>query len=103
TFTVSRMPNFMVGDVTEEMWRSWQRRPRFYEADVRVIRDALPPGTPSAIDGEIFAYATSALGRRRQVQAVAADGDYFQIKKYNLTNGRAFTQQEADMGARVIV
>src|SRR5205085_11913524 len=39
----------------------------------------------------------------RQVQAVAADGDYFQIKKYNLTNGRAFTQQEADMGARVIV
>ncbi|AHG90436.1 MacB-like periplasmic core domain protein [Gemmatirosa kalamazoonensis] len=103
TFTVSRMPNFQVGDVSEAEWRSWQRRPRMYETDVRVIRSALPSGTPSAIEGQVFAYATSPYARRRQVQAVAADGDYFQIKKYNLTNGRAFTQQEAEMGARVLV
>src|SRR5437868_3928292 len=103
TFNVSRMPNFQMGNVTEEMWRSWQRRPRLYDADVAIIRAALPVGTPSAVDGETFAYATSAYARRRQVQAVAADGDYFQIKKYNLTSGRPFTQQEADMGSRVVV
>src|SRR2546423_7109972 len=28
TFNVSRMPNFQMGNVTEEMWRSWPRRPR---------------------------------------------------------------------------
>jgi putative ABC transport system permease protein len=103
TFTVSRFPQINFGDVTEAEWRSWMRRPRFYEPDVRVIRDALPTGTPSAIEGQVFAYATSPYARRRQVQAVAADGDYFQIKKYNLQNGRAFTQQEAEMGARVLV
>jgi putative ABC transport system permease protein len=103
TFTVSRMPEISFGNVTEEMWRSWQRRPRLYEADARVMRDALPRGTPTAIECGTFAYALSPFGRRRQVQAVAADGDYFQIKKYNLTNGRAFTQQEAEMGARVVV
>jgi putative ABC transport system permease protein len=103
TFTVSRFPQIQMGNVTEEQWREWQRRPRIYDADVALIRDALPPGTPSAIDAETFTYATSAFARRRQVQAVATDGDYFQIKKYNLTSGRAFTQQEADMGARVVV
>src|SRR5438067_8661320 len=103
TFIVSRMPNFQMGDVTEAEWRSWQRRPRIYEADVMIIRDALPKGTPTAIENGTFAYATSAYARRRQVQAVAADGDYFQIKKYSLTSGRPFTQQEADMGARVVV
>src|SRR6266550_6863862 len=40
TFTVSRMPNFQMGNVTEEMWRSWQRRPRIYDAEVKLIRDA---------------------------------------------------------------
>src|ERR1051325_1135296 len=46
TFTVSRFSEFTGGEVTEEMWRAWQRRPRIYEADVRVMREALPPGTP---------------------------------------------------------
>ena len=49
TFTVSRFPQINFGDVTEAEWRSWQRRPRFHEADVRVIRAALPAGTPTAI------------------------------------------------------
>ncbi|MBV9879978.1 MAG: ABC transporter permease [Gemmatirosa sp.] len=103
TFNVSRMPNFAMGNVTEEMWRSWQRRPRLYDAEVRMIRDALPAGTPTAVDGETFAYATTPYARRRQVQAVATDGDYFQIKNYVVTSGRVFSQQEADLGARVVV
>src|SRR5690348_6386175 len=57
TFTVSRFPQINMGNVTEAEWRSWMRRPRLYEADVRLIRDALPKGTPTAIDGEMFIYA----------------------------------------------
>jgi putative ABC transport system permease protein len=37
------------------------------------------------------------------VQAVATEGDYFLIKKYALSSGRAFTEQEASLGAPVIV
>ena len=32
--------------------------------------------------------------RPRQVDAHAVDGDYFTIKKYDLTAGRIFTPQE---------
>ncbi len=103
TLTVSRTPNFQVGDVADDEWRSWQRRPRLYEEDVGLIREALPRGTPSAIEGSDFVFATSPYARRRRVQAMGVDGDYFTIKKYNLASGRAFTQQEAAMGARVVV
>jgi putative ABC transport system permease protein len=103
TLSVRRILNIQTGNVTDDMWRSWQRRPRIYEADVRVIRDALPAGTPTAIQSEDFIYATSPYARRRQVQAVATDGEYFSIKKYNLTSGRVFSPQEAEAGTPVVV
>ena len=103
TLSVRRIANITMGNVTDAMWREWQRRPRIYEADVRLLREALPPGTPTAIQSEDFIYAVSRHARRRQVQAVATDGEYFQIKKYELTSGRAFTEQEAALGARVVV
>ena len=103
TYSVRRIANLQMGDVTEDEWRAWMRRPRLYEADVRILREALPPGTPTAIQSEDFLYATSPYARRSQVQAVATDGEYFQIKQYDLTSGRAFSQQEADLGARVVV
>jgi putative ABC transport system permease protein len=103
TLSVRRILNIQTGNVTNEMWREWQRRPRIYEADVRIIREALPPGTPTAIQSEDFVYATSPYARRRQVQAVATDGEYFSIKKYNLTSGRVFSPQEAEAGTPVVV
>jgi putative ABC transport system permease protein len=37
------------------------------------------------------------------VEAHAVDGDYFTIKKYDVNTGRLFTQQEATLGAPVVV
>jgi putative ABC transport system permease protein len=37
------------------------------------------------------------------VEAHAVEGDYFTIKNYNLTSGRVFTQQEAQLGSPVVV
>ena len=103
TFAIRRIANIQTGNVTNEMWREWQRRPRIYEADVQIIREALPQGTPTAIQSEDFVYATSPYARRRQVQAVATDGEYFSIKRYNLTSGRVFSPQEAQGGTKVVV
>ncbi len=102
TFTVRRF-NFIGGDYSEEEWRRIQRRPRIYPADVKIMRDALPPGTQTAISSEDRPYAVTPYARRRQVNAVATDGDYFRIKKYDLSSGRAFTPQEAELGSSVIV
>jgi putative ABC transport system permease protein len=37
------------------------------------------------------------------VEAHAVEGDYFTIKKYDLSVGRTFTQQEAELGVPVVV
>jgi putative ABC transport system permease protein len=102
TFTLRRFPWF--GDnVTEDQWKEWQRRPRVYPADVQIVRNALPVGTRYAIESQNNVYATTPYARPRQVDAHAVEGDYFTIKNYNLTSGRVFTQQEAELGSPVVV
>src|SRR5688500_1225533 len=41
TFTLRRFPWFG-NNVTEDMWREWQRRPRVYHADDHYIKGILP-------------------------------------------------------------
>jgi putative ABC transport system permease protein len=101
--TVKRF-DFSGGDVTEARWREMQRWPRILPEDVRAVREALPPGTQTAIvSGEDPVYAVTPYARRKQVFATAVDGDYFSIKNYDLTAGRVFTPQEVALGAPVMV
>jgi putative ABC transport system permease protein len=103
TFVVRRFSFMGQGNVTERQWREMQRRPRLYATDVQILRDALPAGTPTAIESADFVYAITPYARRRQVQAIATDGDYFRIKQYDLAAGRTFSDQEARLGTPVIV
>ncbi len=102
TFTLRRFPWFG-NNTTEEEWREWQRRPRVYHRDVALIRAALPAGTHYAVESQETLWASSLYARPRQVEAHAVEGDYFTIKKYDLSSGRIFTQQEAELGNPVIV
>ena len=103
TVTLRRF-NFSGGDVTEEMWREMQRWPRLTPADVDAVRAALPPGTQTAISsGDDPVYAVTPYARRKQVFPSAVDGDYFAIKNYAMSAGRAFTPQEVALGAPVVV
>ena len=103
TFSFRRRPDVNVGNVSDETWREYSRRPRVYEPDVAVARSALPPGTVSAVENMTFAYANTQFARPRQVQVIATESDYFKIKSYNLTNGRLFSPQEADLGTPVVI
>ena len=101
TFTLRRLPWFSEG--TSEEWREWQRRPRFMPTDVQVVAAALPPGIRWAVDSENQVWATTEWARPRQVEAHAVDGDYFTIKNYDLSSGRAFSGLEMQLGANVAV
>ena len=103
TFSFRRRPDVNVGNVSEETWREYSRRPRIFEPDVAVARGALPPGTLSAVENMTFAYANSQYARPRQVQVIATEADYFRMKSYNLTSGRVFSPQEAQLGTPVVV
>jgi putative ABC transport system permease protein len=102
TFTLRRYPWFG-NNTTEEEWREWQRRPRVYHRDVALLRNSLPQGIHYAVESQEMLWATSMYSRPRQVEAHAVEGDYFTIKKYDLTSGRIFSQQEGELGAPVIV
>ena len=103
TFSFRRRPDVNIGNVSDETWREYSRRPRVFEPDVAVARAALPPGTVSAVENTTFAYANTQFARPRQVQVIATESDYFKIKSYNLTNGRLFSPQEAELGTPVVI
>ena len=102
TFTLRRFPWFG-NNTTREQWREWQKRPPFYQKDVRAIVAVLPDGSRWAVESQENLWATSPYARPRQVDAHAVEGDYFTIKKYDLSSGRIFTQQEVELGAPVVV
>ncbi|HEV7991968.1 MAG TPA: ABC transporter permease [Gemmatimonadaceae bacterium] len=102
TFTVRRFPWFG-NNVTEEEWLEWQRRPRVFHSDVAYIREALPPGTNYAVESQDNLSAVSKYARARNVEAHAVEGDYFQIKKLDLSDGRIFSPQEAELGTPVVI
>jgi len=102
TFTFRRRPNFNP-NTTDDQWREFQRRPRIYAADAELVRSVLPTGNKAAIVNQNFLYASSKLSRPRQVQAIATEAAYFDIKKLVVESGRAFSSQEVGAGAKVIV
>ena len=102
TFTVRRYPWFG-NNTTPQEWEEWQKRPRVFHRDVALIRSTLPTGTHYAVESSETLWATSIYSRPRQIEAHAVEGDYFTIKKYDLSSGRIFNQQEAELGTPVIV
>ena len=102
TFTLKRFPWYQ-GNTTEEMWREWQRRPRVYYSDLDFVKTVLPAGTRYAVESQDNVRAMSPFARPRQIEAHAVDGDYFTIKKYDLTSGRTFTAQELQLGTTSMV
>jgi putative ABC transport system permease protein len=102
TYTLRRIPWFS-GASSNEEWRLWLRRPRIYPRDARLVRDVSPPGTRWAIESQDLLWAQSQYVRPRQVEAHAVDGDYFNIKKYDLSSGRVFSPQEMELGSNVVV
>lgn len=103
TFELRHRPNITIGNVTEEQWREWARRPRLREADIAAAVRLLPEDvawTPYSADGITAVYGNA---KPKAVQAYNVGADYFRIKQLKLTAGRVFTPQEDALGANVIV
>jgi putative ABC transport system permease protein len=102
TFTLRRYPWFG-NNTTREQWLEWQRRPRIYAADVAFVQSVLPSGARWAIESQGRVTASSEYARPKLVEAHAVDGEYFFIKKYDMSAGRAIAPQEYQLGMPVAV
>ncbi|MEP6689857.1 MAG: ABC transporter permease [Gemmatimonadaceae bacterium] len=104
TFDLRRRPSGNVGNVTEDMWREWQRRPEIRDDDVRAVVEKLPPGTRwLTYNGKGGVSLESSFARPKTAQLFAADGDYFSIKKTAIASGRVIAPQELSSGATVVL
>jgi putative ABC transport system permease protein len=103
TFQLRRVPNFNMGNITEETWREWLRRPRINYAEARYIQAHLD--TPALYSRSCDERLPVLAGGKtaRDIEIVVADPDLFRIKNYDFDAGRPFTLQEARAGLPVVV
>jgi putative ABC transport system permease protein len=103
TFSLRRFPDIQTGDVTAQMWREWQRRPRITMEDVGAVSAQLPPEIRWAIESGNLLEISSPYARSTRLWAEAVGGDYFTIRKLEVDRGRLITAQEMALGTRVVV
>ena len=103
TFTLRRFSNTGPGGNRGLDARTAARRPLIRMPDIEAVRGALPSNMKSSIASESFKYASAVGVRPKQVQTVATDANYLEIKKFPVEKGRGFTDQEVRAGAPVIV
>src|SRR5438045_8655512 len=68
TFTLRRYPWFG-NNTTRAQWMEWQRRPRFYVADVAFVRSVLPHGARWAVESQENVPGSTKYARTRRIDA----------------------------------
>jgi len=103
TFEVRRFPAVENGNVTDDTWREWLRRPRVNYQEAAFVRERVK--TPAIYARTCFEdnMLVSQGALRGKIEVRATDEEYFRIKSYRLAEGRTFTPQEARVGLPVIV
>ncbi len=96
-------PNINIGDVDQAEWESWRRRPRLYISDVQPVVDVLPEGMRWAVTSENNITVSTRYARPRRSQVYGVDGDFLEIKRWAMAEGRPFTTQELEQGENVVV
>ena len=103
TFQLRSRPNIVMGNVTDEMWREWNRRQRITVEDAEYIRENLSVPARTAIEGYDQMTIRWEGREAAQIQVHTTDAEYFRIKKWDIAEGRAFSPQEVRIGADVVV
>ncbi len=103
SFELRHRPNINIGDVDDATWREYARRGRILESDVEPVVAALPAGTRWSMYSEASLMVESQYSRPRRAQITAIGGDYFEIKRLDVTAGRLFTPGEITQGSSVVV
>jgi putative ABC transport system permease protein len=103
TFTLRPFPNFNSGNITDDQWRSWLRRPRISYQDADYITERLKTPALTArfcSDRMVLNYGGK---QAKDIDLMGTEPSYFQIKNVDIASGRIFTPQEVRIGAPVLV
>jgi putative ABC transport system permease protein len=103
TFELRQRPSITSGNITDEVWLAWQRRPRISYADADYVRERVR--TPAAFakfcEDRVAVHYGGKIAR--DIRLIGTEETYFDIKNYEIEAGRAFTAQEVRTGIPVLV
>ncbi len=103
TFQLRRFPGINMGDVSDDTWREWLRRPRitYRNADYLEARIRTPVVLSRYCSQGMDIGQAGKLAKG--IEVMGADASYFGIKNYDIAAGRPFSPQEARAGTSVVV
>lgn len=103
TFELRQRPSIVTGNVPDEVWLAWSRRPRISYQDAAVVRARL--ATPATFANFCEDRVSVHYGTRiaRDIDLVGTESGYFRIRNYTMAAGRGFTEQETRSGRPVLV
>jgi putative ABC transport system permease protein len=103
TFELRQRPGIVTGNVPDEVWLAWRRRPRISYDDADYVRERIrTPATFAKFCQDRV--AVSYEGKvAKDIDLIGTEESYFDIRNYQLAAGRAFTAQEVQASLPVLV
>jgi putative ABC transport system permease protein len=103
TFELRQRPSIMTGEVSDETWLEWLRRPRISYADADYVRAriATPASFAKFCEDRVSVHYEGKVAK--DINLIGTEASYFDIRNYKLTAGRAFTAQEVGSAQPVLV
>jgi putative ABC transport system permease protein len=103
TFELRQRPSIITGNVTDDVWLAWNRRPRISYADADYVRERVGQEARYAKFCEDRVAVHYSGKTARDIHLVGTEESYFGIRNYELTSGRTFTAQEVRTAQPVLV
>jgi putative ABC transport system permease protein len=103
TFELRQRLLITTGNVPEDVWLAWRRRPRISYADADFVRERVrtPARFAKFCEDRVSLHYGGKIAK--EVYLRGTEESYFAIKNYNLVAGRTFTGQEVRRGLPVLV
>jgi putative ABC transport system permease protein len=103
TFELRQRPSITTGNIPDDVWLAWRRRPRITYADADYVRERI--STPATFakfcEDRVAVHYSGKIAR--DIRLIGTEETFFEIKNYEIEAGRAFTAQEVRIGLPVLV
>src|SRR5919108_3645078 len=103
TFELRQRPRINTGNIPDDVWLAWRRRPRISYDDADYVRDRIrtPATFAKFCEDRVAVHYAGKVAR--DINLVGTEETYFRIKNYEIAAGRAFTAQEVRTALPVLV
>ena len=103
TFELRQRPSIVTGNVSDEVWLAWRRRPRISYDDADYVRERV--STPATFAKFCEDYVSVHYDGKvaKSIRLAGTEESYFKIRSYEIAAGRAFTSQEVRTAQPVLV